>query len=66
MRAVQAPAGPATKNILRGIARHHGMLSQFENTLRGMLDAGTLVMYGERRGALYGLPKYRPSRRKHA
>jgi hypothetical protein len=57
LRAVSSGCGPAPKNVLRGIARRHGLLDQFEVTFRRMLDAGELVMYGERKAAVYGTPK---------
>lgn len=57
LRAVSSGAGPAPKNVLRGIARHHGLLAQFETTFRRMLDHGELVMFGQRKAAVYGLPK---------
>lgn len=57
LRAV-APdhGGPATKNILRGIARHHGLLEQFDRTFRKMLATGELVMLGKRKNVTYGPP----------
>lgn len=62
LRAVSGDCGPANKNVLRGIARACGELPRFESTLRGLLDAGELVMYGARKGALYGLPGWRRKR----
>jgi len=54
--------GPTTKSILRGTARRHGYLDSFDKVFRSQLDAGELVMYGTRKGAVYGLPGQRPKR----
>jgi hypothetical protein len=65
LRIVSGDGGPASKTVLRGIARHRGELDQFAGIFRAMLDAGELVMYGDRKGALYGTPD-RPPRRTRA
>lgn len=62
IRTVSGDCGPANKNVLRGIAKAHGQLQQFANTLRGLLDSGALVMYGTRKGAVYGMPGWRRKR----
>jgi hypothetical protein len=61
LRLVSGEHGPATKTTLRGIARHHGFCEQFDATFRAMLDAGELVMFGDKRGATYGVRKRRPA-----
>ena len=60
LRTVTGPCGPANRNILRGIARAHGFAESFDETFRSMLESGELVMYGRRKGAVYGTPKRRP------
>jgi len=59
LRIVSGDCGPASKNVLRGIARAHGYPSdhEFNRALRELLDAGELVMRGKRKGAVYGPPK---------
>lgn len=59
LRTVSGDCGPASKNVLRGIAKAHGLLEQFERTFRKMLAAGELVMYGTRKDAVYGPPGWR-------
>jgi len=59
LRAVSGDCGPANKNVLRGIARAAGQIEIFDETLRSMLDAGEIQMYGDRRGAVYGVPGLR-------
>lgn len=54
MRAVSGDCGPASKNVLRGIAQACGKVTEFDRTFRAMLAAGELVMRGTRRGAVYG------------
>lgn len=51
--------GPATKAVLRGIARAHGFADRFEGIFRGLLDSGELVISGGRKCAVYGLPRRR-------
>lgn len=63
LRTVSGDCGPASKNILRGIAKAHGQLQQFTNTMRDLLDAGELVMYGQRKDAVYGPPGWRKKRK---
>lgn len=57
LRAVSSDCGPASKNVLRGIAKAHGKLEEFDITLRTMLTAGDLVIFGARKNATYGLPR---------
>ena len=54
--------GPATKAVLRGQCRNSWQRYKFNEILRGMLDAGELEMFGERKGARYGLPRKRKAR----
>jgi hypothetical protein len=56
LRAVSNDCGPARKSVLRGIAKAHGYAAAFDATFRAMLKTGELVMYGELKGATYGLP----------
>jgi len=35
---------------------------KFDQILRAMIEAGELVIYGERKGARYGLPRKRKPR----
>ena len=53
LRAVSTDCGPATKNVLRGIAKACGKQTEFDKTFRAMLAAGELVMRGTRKGAVY-------------
>jgi hypothetical protein len=62
LRAVSGDAGPAVKAVLRGLARHHGALEEFEATFRAMLADGALKMYGQRKAARYGVPGWRRAR----
>lgn len=48
--------GPRKRNVLEGLARGY-KVADFDRTLAQMLERGELVMYGERKGARYGLPK---------
>ena len=54
LRAVSTDCGPASKNVLRGIAKACGKQTEFDTTFRAMLAAGELVMHGTRKGAVYG------------
>jgi hypothetical protein len=49
-----AEGGPASKNTLRGLARNWGKEPEFEAAFRELLDSGDLIMFGVRKGALYG------------
>lgn len=62
LRAVSSDCGRASKNVLRGIAKAHGKLEEFDQTFRAMLAAGELVMHGTRRGAVYGPTQPRRSK----
>jgi len=53
LRAVSNDCGPASKNVLRGVARAHGKADEFEQTFKAMVVAGELVMRGKRKGAVY-------------
>jgi hypothetical protein len=46
--------GPRTKNVLTGLARGS---EDFKLTFSRMLERREIVIYGDRRGARYGLPK---------
>jgi hypothetical protein len=59
LRVVTGGCGPATKATLRGIARAHGLEEEFDDTFGAMLVAGQLVMFGDKRGARYGVSKRR-------
>lgn len=59
LRTVSGDCGPASKNILRGIAKARGQLPLFAKVFRALVDAGELVMYGERKNAVYGPPGWR-------
>lgn len=50
--------GPRKRNVLEGLARGY-KIADFDATLKCMLERGELVMYGDRRGARYGLPRAR-------
>lgn len=54
LRAVSGDCGPASKNVLRGIAIGCGKRAEFEKTFRAMLGAGELVMRGARKNSVYG------------
>jgi hypothetical protein len=60
---VVAPAsgGPRKRSVLEGLARTERQRRGFDQVLKGMLEARELVMYGDRKGARYGLPR-RPGR----
>lgn len=45
--------GPRKKNVLLGLAEPR----RVERTLRRLMDAGLVVMVGDRKGARYGLAK---------
>ena len=49
--------GPLKRNVLRGLAlaKHPG--EDFETVFNDLLRDGALVMYGERKGAKYGIPR---------
>jgi len=51
--------GPATKAVLRGLCRDDKQRAAFPAVLRELLGAGELLIYGERKGARYGLPRKR-------
>lgn len=53
--------GPRSRNVLQGLARTEPQRSAFGGLLEAMLEAGELAMYGDRKGARYGLPR-RPGR----
>ena len=57
LRAVSTDCGPASKNVLRGIAKACGKAGEFDRTFRAMIAAGDLVMRGTRRDAVYGRGK---------
>jgi len=59
LRAVSGDCGPANRNVLRGIARAAGQIESFDDTLNSMLGSGEIQMYGDRRGAVYGVPGLR-------
>lgn len=46
--------GPRAKSVLAGLA-HPGQ--NFDRVFKAMRDAGEIVRYRKRKGALYGLPK---------
>lgn len=52
--AILAEGGPRKKTVLVGIA---GDQKRAETTLRRLIDAGLVVMVGDKRGARYGLAK---------
>lgn len=54
LRAVSSDCGPASKNVLRGIARSCGKVTEFDKTFREMLATGELRMRGARKNAVYG------------
>lgn len=54
LRAVSGDCGPASKNVLRGIARACGKVTEFDKTFHSMLAAGELHMHGARKSAVYG------------
>lgn len=51
--------GPRNRNVLRALARTY-KVADFDKTFDAMLERGELVMYGDKRGARYGLPRSRP------
>lgn len=51
--------GDRKRNVLLGLARTPAQRERANKIIDAMLDAGELVMRGERRGAVYGLPKVR-------
>lgn len=57
LRSLSGPCGAATKNTLRGLARSHGYVDEFEETFKAMIDAGDVVMVGDRCGATYAIAK---------
>ncbi len=49
--------GAATKNLLRAVAQRHGASAgECDRVMRELLEAGKLVMIGDRKGATYALP----------
>lgn len=54
--------GPRTKNVLLALARTPRQKANAEEILKDMLGERALVMYGDKRGATYGLPRERRPR----
>jgi hypothetical protein len=48
--------GPRKRTVLEGLAKHYGYKADFDEVLKRMIDAGEIVMVGEKRGARYALP----------
>lgn len=58
LRSLAGGCGPASKNVLRGMALYHGYTrEEFKETFAAMLADGEIVMIGDRRGATYAIPK---------
>ena len=51
--------GDRKRNVLVGLARTDGQRKRAGRIIEAMLERGELVMRGERRGAVYGLPRRR-------
>lgn len=48
--------GSITKAGLRSLSKRWGMLEDFDQVFRELVDSGRIVKYGDRRGARWGLP----------
>lgn len=57
LKSVSGVCGNASKAVLRGQARDERQRTAFPEVLRELLASGELVMYGDKRGAVYGLPR---------
>jgi hypothetical protein len=54
---------PATRLVLETIAEHHGARNG-KVVVNKLIDAGKLVMIGDKRGARYALPGTKPRRKR--
>lgn len=52
--------GPAKRTVLSGLARGK---DDFDKTFERMLERGEIVMYGDKKGARYGVPGWKRPRR---
>lgn len=55
--------GPRKLAVLLALARTPVQIHRARSIVQQMLNCGELVMYGDRRGATYGVPGYRKPRR---
>jgi hypothetical protein len=54
--------GAASKNLLRAVAKRHGATDgECDRVVRELIESKQLVMIGDRKGAMYGLPPTRGS-----
>ena len=51
--------GPRSRRILEALARTPRERDHAKDIVASMIECGALVMYGDRKGAKYGLPKVR-------
>jgi len=57
LRAVQPDrGGPTHRTVLEHLAEHHGAACG-KTLIKDLIVAGKLVLYGQKRGARWGLPK---------
>lgn len=54
--------GPRNKNVLKSLARTPAQVEEFERIFDDMLASGELVMYSDKRHAVYGPPGLRRRR----
>lgn len=51
--------GPRKRTVLEGLAKAKGYKADFDEVLERMIDAGEIVVTGEKRGTRYALPRAR-------
>ena len=56
---VVAESGPRKREVLNGLASHYG---EGPYLIDYLIASGKLAKYGDRRGAIWGLPKRRVAR----